>query len=744
MKSINKDRQNSIDYVIEKSAPVITEILGKLVENKWTELTSHQNTIKRLKRKGDRTRAKEVMLLFDQISRAEVEKDSSSISSMLQKSDQLIREGIVGSDDMVSSNFLHRGSQVANCVGRIVQRETREPLATGFMVSPNLLMTNNHVLPDAMEAERCAVQFDYLVYHSGKPIEINEFRLQPERFFMTGGEDFDYTLVAVESMNSKGQDLTSFGQISLIEDTGKATKGERLNIIHHPQGKPQQATFRKNLMITHDESLIRIFYMTDTQSGSSGSPMLNDQWELVALHYASTEITDKEQKKLFLQHMYDNHPEMVSEFNKEVRVNVGMRISAIVNHINTMKEGRSITDQALIEELLQAGSTTSNELKVKPYRQRALVSQDTTSLPFSGAPVNLNINIGNTSYGGPSTSTYPMGADVSSDSIANRKDGDDMKLELFNKKLNSQKSVFKALLFLEKARNTAYLPEESEIMVNKKSYYGDIIQKVDDNALSEKQCYETLQDLLSGSLQLATRFPDMEIDLESLFDRISLDTLVEESNLSYARARAHLYTWVDLQEDRMLKGVYTQAIIAPEQLMLKDLIQALDLDVPLPGRFSNNQYLNCEHIVPKSLFNHDHLGVSDLHHLITAEGGTNNYRSNRPYRDLGNSGQEGPDSLPIYMEVGGKRTDKFFEPKNNKGLVARATLYFIVAHKHKLSKQHYDANAIKTLISWSKNQPPTPYERHRNEAIFDIQGNRNPFIDFPEWVDKVDFLPGVK
>ena len=299
MKSINKDRQNSIDYVIEKSAPVITEILGKLVENKWTELTSHQNTIKRLKRKGDRTRAKEVMLLFDQISRAEVEKDSSSISSMLQKSDQLIREGIVGSDDMVSSNFLHRGSQVANCVGRIVQRETREPLATGFMVSPNLLMTNNHVLPDAMEAERCAVQFDYLVYHSGKPIEINEFRLQPERFFMTGGEDFDYTLVAVESMNSKGQDLTSFGQISLIEDTGKATKGERLNIIHHPQGKPQQATFRKNLMITHDESLIRIFYMTDTQSGSSGSPMLNDQWELVALHYASTEITDKEQKNSF-------------------------------------------------------------------------------------------------------------------------------------------------------------------------------------------------------------------------------------------------------------------------------------------------------------------------------------------------------------------------------------------------------------------------------------------------------------
>ena len=210
--------------------------------------------------------------------------------------------------------------------------------------------------------------------------------------------------------------------------------------------------------------------------------------------------------------------------------------------------------------------------------------------------------------------------------------------------------------------------------------------------------------------------------------------------------RDSLYTWVDLQENRMLKGVYTLATISPEQLLLKDLIQSLNIEgVELPRRFNNNQFLNCEHIVPKSLFNNDRLGFSDLHHLITAEGATNTFRNNRPYRQFKpNEGIAGPTNLISYIDKGGKVNGGFFEPKNNKALVARATVYFIVCHKQKLPRTVYDTAAVKTLIVWSKSELLNSYELHRNESIFKLQGNRNPFIDFPDWVNKVDFMKGLR
>ena len=265
--------------------------------------------------------------------------------------------------------------------------------------------------------------------------------------------------------------------------------------------------------------------------------------------------------------------------------------------------------------------------------------------------------------------------------------------------------------------------------------------------LNNKQYYDQLHKLLSDTLSLVNRFPDVTTHLESLIPETQLESLLLESGgAAYAKARAHLYTWVDLQENRMLKGVYTQATISPEQLLLKDLIQSLNIEgVELPKRFNNNQFLNCEHIVPKSLFNNDRLGFSDLHHLITAEGATNTFRNNRPYRQFEpNEGKVGPKSLISYIDKGGKVTSDFFEPKNNKALVARATLYFIVCHKQKLHKVVYDSAAVKTLIDWSNNQLPNSYELHRNESIFKLQGNRNPFIDYPEWVNKVDFMQGLR
>ena len=41
------------------------------------------------------------------------------------------------------------------------------------------------------------------------------------------------------------------------------------------------------------------------------------------------------------------------------------------------------------------------------------------------------------------------------------------------------------------------------------------------------------------------------------------------------------------------------------------------------------------------------------------------------------------------------------------------------------------------LKTWARQSAPSLYERHRNETISEVQGNRNPLIDFPEWIDRI-------
>ncbi|MFY0531800.1 endonuclease [Nannocystis pusilla] len=85
-----------------------------------------------------------------------------------------------------------------------------------------------------------------------------------------------------------------------------------------------------------------------------------------------------------------------------------------------------------------------------------------------------------------------------------------------------------------------------------------------------------------------------------------------------------------------------------------------------------------------------------------------------------------------------------FEPGRGHGPVARATLYFLVRYPGEIDAPHeLTPEQIELLKQWSKEDPPGQYERHRNQAIFAVQGNRNPFIDHPQWVDLVDFALGL-
>ena len=70
------------------------------------------------------------------------------------------------------------------------------------------------------------------------------------------------------------------------------------------------------------------------------------------------------------------------------------------------------------------------------------------------------------------------------------------------------------------------------------------------------------------------------------------------------------------------------------------------------------------------------------------------------------------------------------------GHAARATLYFTLRYP-KLGK--YSDEALTHLLEWHERDEVGQYERHRNAAIFEGQGNRNPLIDHPEWASGIDF-----
>ena len=196
-------------------------------------------------------------------------------------------ERIIGQDQLMSSFFLPLGAERARAVGRIVTQKG-VGVGTGFLISSQLLMTNNHVIKNEKIAALCRIEFDYVRRFDKGFGPTQLFHLLPDEFFLTSVTrddlNLDYTIVAVEPVNSQGDELEGRGSIPLFSPLGDLTVLEWANIIQHPGGDPQQVALRDNKVVKSLEHFIH--YEADTQPGSSGSPVFNDQWQLVALHHS--------------------------------------------------------------------------------------------------------------------------------------------------------------------------------------------------------------------------------------------------------------------------------------------------------------------------------------------------------------------------------------------------------------------------------------------------------------------------
>lgn len=617
-----------------------------------------------------------------------------ALSPDMQTADVLGLERLLGRNDLVDVGFLERGYHASRAVGRIAIRSGGRVVGygTGFLIAPRLLLTNNHVLGSAAESADSRVEFDYQAGVDGAPLVPAEFRLRPDEFFVTDPL-LDFTVVAVEDRNANGQPLSGYGSLRLLEAEGKAIVGELMNIIQHPNGEPKQLALRENKLVDVLDRFVH--YETDTAPGSSGSPVFNDQWEVVALHHSGVPKRDAHGRYLAV----DGSPWTpdMGEGRLQWVANEGVRISRIL----------AVLRQA--------------PLSADAARLYSQISSAAPALPTNSGPES----------GGPAAPTVgPAGTVTAQVTVPLRI------------------TVGLSIGDLTPAPVPAVTVPTAPAVDLDEAVLADGLASL--RANSDRPYYDATADTAAA----AQYYGSIDADATGPALMSALRTLLEQTHLRrprYAPARM-VYPWVDLHPDRRLRSVYSGKSFSPEEMIRDDariealrtrrLQQLVATESALgPDAFAEELTLleaqlpyNCEHVVPQSSFAKAEPMRGDLHHLFACEVRCNSYRSNTPYFDFSDFAES------VRTDCGRSEPGRF-EPAAGKGAVARATLYFLLRYPGLIGDEtrELQPDRLPFLLAWHEAEPVTEWEQHRNAAIAEIQGNRNPLIDHPQWVRRIPF-----
>lgn len=321
---------------------------------------------------------------------AEVVADAAAASTGRDASERagVVLERIINTADFVDVRYLEAGAAAARAVCRVNIRDDSGRtvgFGTGSLVSPRLLLTNHHVLESAEVAGASSAEFDFQDGLDGQPLALTSFALDPGAFFLTDS-GLDFALVAV---GAGAQPLERFGRNPLIEAEGKAVVGEFVTIVQHPRGEKKQVALRENRIVDLFDSFLH--YEADTEPGSSGSPVFNDQWEIVALHHASVPAP--------------THDELGGFMNEGIRAS---RILKFVRAQRLSAPSQALADQLFPRERITlvktAPQATDAETGREPTPTDVVRTETGAGLDASSAhlvvPLEITVRLGSLGAGG--------------------------------------------------------------------------------------------------------------------------------------------------------------------------------------------------------------------------------------------------------------------------------------------------------------------------------------------------------
>jgi len=207
------------------------------------------------------------------------------------------------------------------------------------------------------------------------------------------------------------------------------------------------------------------------------------------------------------------------------------------------------------------------------------------------------------------------------------------------------------------------------------------------------------------------------------------------------------------EADSSLLDIYSElpASADPYNYVYEDSSQLIS------GAETEGMGWNREHLFSQSFFYGHYPMYSDLHFVVPADARVNQRRSNLPFGQVSNPNFTSLNGSKVGLNTTAGYTLSVFEPIDEfKGDIARALFYVAVRYESLLpffqtenSRNPFEARQeialrswmIPLLKQWHIQDPVSAKEINRNEQIFQIQGNRNPFIDHPEWVTQIWELP---
>ncbi len=189
--------------------------------------------------------------------------------------DPPIYEKLMADNAFLKIDWLAQGLEKAKSVCKI--HTSAGYIGTGFLVQGGFIFTNNHVIASAAIAQYSEIEFGY-----DNP-EVNSVRYRLDHTQFHTLRALDYTKVKV--IDNPEAPLAQWGVLEINPIIPQAQ--DTLLIIQHPRGRPKELAFSDGNISTWEH---RLHYEISTEPGSSGSPVFDIHWNVVAIHHAGGNI----------------------------------------------------------------------------------------------------------------------------------------------------------------------------------------------------------------------------------------------------------------------------------------------------------------------------------------------------------------------------------------------------------------------------------------------------------------------
>ncbi len=215
---------------------------------------------------------------------------------------KIIEEKVIQQNDMLTFSFLEAGVKAGSGVARlrVVKYQNNLPVqgaggnvtfsGTGWLLTKELLITNHHVINAREDAEADASDADIRLQGANTSVDFdfNSDNMVPVTVYSKSleafNEELDFAILRLKVPLDRVPSAR-FPQEILV-----AADSIPVNIIQHPFGHSKKVALRNNHIFK--TAYPKVFYFTDTEKGSSGSPVFDDSWKIIALHRASQLVED--------------------------------------------------------------------------------------------------------------------------------------------------------------------------------------------------------------------------------------------------------------------------------------------------------------------------------------------------------------------------------------------------------------------------------------------------------------------